>query len=693
MIWARLALLSTLLWASISNAQTGSADTRTLCFFSLNNSREFELTRSFLDAASRLGGNPVNTVELHDPATDANPQTSFQHMLENNPGCDGLVISGHHTGSFGGNRAKGVLGIGFLEQLSCSPQYEDFFRGVKGLWLQGCRTLGVGPLDAELDNTTELQADYHTQRVGAELSLDGLEQGFADLSFEFSATLDQDNPLASRYLRIFPAANVFGWTRSSPGIKAQSEKSLLYHMAHMSKIADAIPAFDPLRANSAEQKKDMSRYLWQVLAGNPAYSPVARDAWLSHGQVKTPGLGFDNPDLDTYSPLLTSPDSGLLTARAMGCGVRNAQNFAELQQALNSILLSQDHLAYNLNIIWESFQQYAQDNPAEYAALRKQLVASAPLMNQLSAKLQSPQTGLLTKIEYYSFYKELTGNSSQKIETLILEHVRYFLLAQDLAGNRYDIRDFREALLLSADSHQLASTSFYVDLLNAPGLQNSALYALAWSFLKQPPQDSGRIIDAVIKHPKTQSDTLRAAAIWLMTHADSAQAGTLASIVAHPQVDAATLETVATSLSQQKFMLSDELVQAIVAHPATGSLTLRQLALAVSKNHATLGTGVLEDMLSHPSIDSWGIQNVARATAKNQALESPEFLWQIINHEKADANTLSSVAITLGKTPIEGAPELLDSIRNHPQADARTLRYADRALASNSAPAAEHTIF
>ncbi|MDB4261280.1 hypothetical protein N9878_00295, partial [bacterium] len=495
------------------------------------------------------------------------------------------------------------------------------------------------------------------------------------------------------YLRVFPAANVFGWTRSSPGIKAGSEKSLLYHMAHMSQIAEGLAAFDPLRTDSAKQKKDMSQHLWQVLAGNSAYSPVARAAWVSHGQVKTPGLGFDNPDLGTYGPLFASPERNLLAAKAMGCGVRNAQSFAELQQALHSILLSQDSLAYNLNIIWESFQQYAQDNPAEYAALRKQLLASAPLMNQLSAKLQSPQTGLLTKIEYYSFYKELTGNSSQKIETLILEHVRYFLLAQDLAGNRYDIRDFREALLLSVDSHQLASTSFYLDLLNAPGLQNSALYALAWSFLKQPPQDSGRIIDAVIKHPQAQSDTLRAAAIWLMTHPDAAQVGTLATIVAHPQVDAATLETVATSLSQQQFMLSDELAQAIVAHPETGSLTLRQLSLAVSKNHAAVGKDVLQDMLSHPSIDSWGIQNVARATAKNQALESPEFLWQIVNHKKADANTLSSVAITLGRTPIEGAPELLDSIRNHPQADARTLRYADRALASNTAPPAEQTIF
>jgi hypothetical protein len=117
MNWARLILLSPLFGASFSTAQAGGAEARTLCFFSLNNSREFELTRSFLDQASRLGGNSIHVVELHDPERDANPQTSFKQVLESKPGCDGLVISGHHTGSFGGNRAEGVLNISYLEQL------------------------------------------------------------------------------------------------------------------------------------------------------------------------------------------------------------------------------------------------------------------------------------------------------------------------------------------------------------------------------------------------------------------------------------------------------------------------------------------------------------------------------------------------------------------------------------------------
>ena len=41
--------------------------------------------------------------------------------------------------------------------------------------------------------------DQHMGRVGDVLTEDHLERSFADLNMEFSATLDQDNPLSSRY--------------------------------------------------------------------------------------------------------------------------------------------------------------------------------------------------------------------------------------------------------------------------------------------------------------------------------------------------------------------------------------------------------------------------------------------------------------------------------------------------------------
>ena len=522
------------------------------------------------------------------------------------------------------------------------------------------------------------------QRVGAELVQNGLQQSFADLSFEFSTTLDQDNPLASRYLRVFPAANVFGWTNTSPGVKAQSEKSLLYHMAHMTHITQGVSLFNPLREDSPTLKTNMSDSMWKVLEGNSSYSPVAREAWLSHGRVKKNGLGFDNPDLNAYDPLLYSSQDSLLEAKALGCKVRRSSTHDELEQALLSILSNQQYLAYNLNAVWDAFQKYAQDNATEYKALRNQLVSSEPLMRLLNAKLRSPQTGLLMKIEYYSFYKELTGNTAREVEALILEQVRYFLLAQDLVGSGYDIRDFREALLLSVASHQLAQTPFYLEVIHLPEVQNATLYALVWTFLKQSPPEAERLVSEVVEHPKVENDTLRAAALWVMNHGTSEEFDILQTILAHPELDAATLGTVAAVLAKYNLQANEALVKKLVAHPNTGSFALNQATLAIWKHSIEIDNSLLEDILSHPSIDKWGVHNVARVIGDNREPETSYLLLEIVNHEQVDAAALTRVVIALTDDNFDGESKLLHSIRNHPRADARTLGYIDRAVATKN---------
>jgi hypothetical protein len=692
MNWSRAIPVGLLFWAIAAPSQAG-ANPRNLCFFSLNNSNEFELTRAFLEDTNPLGNTPVQAIEFHHPARDANPESSFRSMLENPQACDGLVISGHHTGSFSGNRAKGVLNIDFLERLSCDPKYPAFFEQVKAVWLQGCRTLGAGPITRENENGEELQADYHMQRVGAELIYNGLEQSFSELSYEFSTTLDQDNPLATRYMRVFPAANVFGWTRTSPGVKAKSEKSLLYHMAHMTHISQEVAVFNPLRQQSPALKANMSASLWQVLGGDSSYGSLAREAWLSHGRVKTSGLGFDNPDLQAYSPLLHSSQDSLLSAKSLGCDLRNAGSQDEFETALSSILLNQQYVDYNLNVLREVFQSYRRENSGQYAALRQQLVSSHSLMSLLNRKLKSPQTGLLMKIEYYSFYKELTGDSVREVEAIIREHVRYFLLAQDLAGSSYDIRDFREALLLSLDRHQLAETSFYRQVIRAPEVQSPTLYALSWSFLKHSPPQAELLISDIVSHPAVENDSLRVAAIWILNNGTSEEFAILETIVAHPQVDEATLGTVSAVLVNYKLKGNAELVKAIVAHPKAGTVALSQLSLAIQKQGIDVDNDLLEDILSHPAIDRGGLQNIARVIGDNRELGSSELLLEIVNHREVDAFALTSVVIALKDDRFEEESGLLLTIQYHPRADARTLGYVDRALARRRPPEPEQEFY
>jgi hypothetical protein len=671
--------------------QPALAGPKNLCFFSLNNSREYELTKAFLERSTGAEGNAINAMEFHGEGQ--NPEATFQAMVERQQLCDGLVISGHHTGSFGGRRAEGVLDISFLETLSCDARYEDFFNQVKGVCLQGFGIVELGPLGAAVENSEELQADYHMQRVGAEAALDGLAQSFAELSLEFSATLDQDNPLASRYLRVFPAASVFGWTKSSPGEKAGSEKSLLYHMAHMSRRTRGVEPFDPLRVSSPAVNASMSESLWSLLQGNPADSEFATRAWLSHGRVKTPGTGFDNPDLNAYTPLLYSPLEKLLSAKVLGCDLRNAAAPGTTRKVLGRMLSEPEYVAYNLNVIWEVFRQSGNEGIEQQQALRRQLLGSAPLMELLHRKLRAPETGLLMKIEYYSFYRDITAQSAPAVEAGIREQVRYFLLATDLVGSEYDIRDFRESLLLSLARHQLSNTGFYLGLVHAPDVEAGTLYTLTWSFLKESPPAAERILQAVVTHPRANAGTLRGAALWAMSRSSGEDAALLQSILASPDIDESTLGSVASAVVRHNPPGSEQLIQDIVAHPGAGSLALSQASLAVRKHELAIDRAVLQDIVAHPSVDKWGLQNAARAVAHDSELGDARFLSSIVYHDQVDANALSSVAIALGNDCFQGETELLDSIARHPQADERTLRYVDRAHARNRTPDPEEEFY
>ena len=172
---------------TISSAWAKEQSTSTICYFSLNNQKEYQIMDQLTQNLKQKSGVRIQVKEFQTFGSD--PKESFRKMVESGTQCNGLVISGHHTGSFGGERSQGSLSINFLEQLSCDPNYEDWFKDINALWLQGCRTLGE---KIEIDQ--DISADSHTLRVGAVLDDDHLEQSFADLNMEFSATLDQITP-------------------------------------------------------------------------------------------------------------------------------------------------------------------------------------------------------------------------------------------------------------------------------------------------------------------------------------------------------------------------------------------------------------------------------------------------------------------------------------------------------------------
>ena len=198
-----------------------------ICYFSLNNDKEFGVTKNFIE---RIDISKTYHINVHEyQSYGSNPEDSFKEMIESGVRCDGLVISGHHTGAFGGKRASGELSIDFLEGLNCNEKYYKWFSQVKSLWLQGCRTLG-----AKIESNQD--ADSNALRVYNVREEDHLEQDREELGIGFSQIFDEENPLSKRYLRIFPNATTFGWTKTAPGETWGSEKSVVYHFANILKL-------------------------------------------------------------------------------------------------------------------------------------------------------------------------------------------------------------------------------------------------------------------------------------------------------------------------------------------------------------------------------------------------------------------------------------------------------------------------
>ena len=449
-----------------------------ICYFSLNNEKEFKEMDKFIRKLNEHSSHPITITEYM--TRNENPEESFIKMVESGEKCDGLVISGHHTGSFGGERSHGSLGINFLEKLSCDERYANWFNSIKALWLQGCRTLGTGEI---VPNEEEGSADYHTTRVGALLEVDHLEQSFEDLNIEFSATLDQDNPLSSRYLRIFPAANVFGWTETAPGKLAGSQYSLPFHIAHLAKRLneeDRFPSEGPLdRIWTEESAIKYRESLSLILSGGEQCGVEAVEAWKSHGKVgdQSTEYGFLNPDLQAYPALMLTEDEILMQARLYNCILRHSIG-EKLLDVLDAILKDFVFIRYTYNSLLERLQSFRgreedvytfvlrpeeeEINEDMYSQVIEKLKTSPELNAFLSGKLNSRSLGILRKIDYYAFYEEIYGRQ-ERVRTIILNKSKEVF--QNISSNSFNEVDYKRTLLRSLSRHGYLQNEQGMDLL------------------------------------------------------------------------------------------------------------------------------------------------------------------------------------------------------------------------------------
>ena len=448
-----VSLISISLQAEEELISSSEPSLKQLCFFSLNNEKEFHTTKDFFDEVQKQTSAFVNVKEYQANGTD--PKRSFTSMINSSVRCDGLVLSGHHTSDFGGKRARGTISINFLEKLSCQEEYADWFSQIKSVWLQGCRTLSSGKTgEFGQGDLEEFSADFHMERVGNVLEEDHLEQNYEQLNTEFSTIFDDHNPISQRYVRIFKGASLFGWTRLAPGEKTRSENSITYHLAHNLFLGDRNRPVRKDINRLGTKKAHLYKQTILDLLNGVNYENTA-EAWENHGRKNTGNsslLSFRNQDIKAIQPTLYLENQELFKeVKALGCQLRGLNNKRSPSQALQIVLSDPELLGYNFNIILN--KRIKSRNQRHDRALR-----NSHYLNQLIVdKLNSKKMGIVKKWDIYLFYKKVFRTRDLEFEERLFNQLLFILNYE--TGNNLERADFKTSI------YEALFTSYY--LLNS----------------------------------------------------------------------------------------------------------------------------------------------------------------------------------------------------------------------------------
>jgi hypothetical protein len=449
----------------------------TICFFSLNNVKEEVLAQKFITQINKQTGSKFKVKEYM--ASGSNPEESFKQMVASGEKCDDLVISGHHTGAWLTPQPDIKLTVEFLEKLSCDPNYKDWFANIKSLHLQGCRTLGVGKITKIEAGNQEFSADHHTSRVNGAImdGTDDLPQDVSGMNHEFTNTLDQDNPLSSRYLRVFPKATVFGWTRSAPGENSKSENSLLYHITHMARLTNALnrdALINPLQdAFTPNEAIELSTAVLDLLQ-KPDLDRCQKTsmlAWEKQGREKN--YGFNNPDYLTLPAYFSAHDTkkeadAKVDLINVSCQLRTAETQNDRITALKVILSKDTYIAANLNALIELTENKgipSQDKKEMLSIMKNNASLKSFIGNKLNPGDVNRrfQVGLFAKIDYYTFYKKVYERSPDIEKIIEGESLTYLskpYTSEPSSVSYRDLRDFKATLTSSLAKNNFVTPEF-----------------------------------------------------------------------------------------------------------------------------------------------------------------------------------------------------------------------------------------
>ncbi len=476
-----------------------------ICYVSFNNHKEYYLLNSFLAKVQKLAKTTkkIRAIEWLQQGGDA--KETFQRMVGSKMKCHALVISGHHTGTWGGHRASRGVSLTDVENFSCKPDNRDFFSNLRFVWLQGCRTLGQesGVAAADRDLVT-----FNAERVARDLDIDGLAQlNQFRLQQDYADIFDRENPYSSRLNRTFESAYVFGWTMTAPGEKANSENSMLQHYGNAVLNFEAKtrrksgPLENPLKLKTASSAQRYYDFMVDSLSGKNACPECLTKGWIQHGNVsKNKGrFGVDNPDLSFLNPLKFNADPLIKTSREIDCRLRHSDDPKEIVSTLEAALKDPRLASLTLHsvreVIGRSNSEYGRA-PLELALIKRTLRNSQSLNQLLFLKLTSPHIGLVRKLEHYAFYVDVTRQRLPELEKLVREKSIHFL-RNTTDPNMDRAVQAKESMLMELFKLELVNSELLQELINDPNPLNKET-AINFILNRWPKHLRGPFKDAVL---------------------------------------------------------------------------------------------------------------------------------------------------------------------------------------------------
>jgi hypothetical protein len=200
--------------------------------------------------------------------------------------------------------------------------------------------------------------------------------------------------------------------------------------------------------------------------------------WLHHGRAhgKPEPYSFDNPDLQAYPKLIYSEDNFQTDLKKKECALKRAKNKNEILLAIDALTANQKLIHFGFNSIWETLQQTEDDDLKN--AVRERLLKNQNVIDFVQKKIESKQLGILRKIDYYGFYRDLVNKENKQVEAKLSKAVLK-LLAESVDDENYAALDYRHTLIYSSIKSKIFNRQALNKMIELESIREAELTSIS----------------------------------------------------------------------------------------------------------------------------------------------------------------------------------------------------------------------